>query len=175
MTKNEKYLIFVKEVHDDFYKYPFGVDIKNIRRDYITVECPQHGLYEVRADHHKYGIKCRSCSQGNDLGIYVESSANKNKNKWENIKSFLYFLQIQNENELFYKVGVTKDITKRLKEFPKNYKITVQGIFEDNLYKNIISEINIKNDFENFKYKPCQKFRGWTECFQVDMLNLYYS
>ena len=170
-----QYLKNVKIVHDNFYKYPFGADITNMRRDYITVECPNHGYYKVRADHHKNGIKCRQCSKGNDLGVYTRVSADKNKNEWSAIKSFLYFLEIENDTEIFFKIGVTKNIDKRLKEFPKNYNITVQGLFENSLYTNIMSENDIKEDFKNFKYTPSEKFRGWTECFEANMLNLYYS
>ena len=173
---NENYLEKCIEVHNNFYSYPNGVNINNIRFDYINVRCPIHGDFKVRADHHKSGIKCRKCNQGNDLGIFTKKLAQKNIKKWSKIDSHLYFLELKNDNELFYKVGVTTiDLKKRLKEFPKNYNIEIIGCFNESLYRNVISEADIMEDFYINKYEPIQNFRGKTECFSLNMLESYYN
>lgn len=94
MKFNEiEYMKACKSIHNNFYTYPLGANIKNIRKDKILVNCPIHGNYMVRADHHKYGIKCRNCSEGNDIGLYNKINAERNRIKWNNIKSYLYFFR----------------------------------------------------------------------------------
>lgn len=174
---NEEYLNIFLEIHNNYYSYPEGICITNSRKDYVVVKCPEHGIYKVRADHHKRGIKCRECSPGNKLGIFTKISAESHRDEWEKIDSMLYFLEIYDKEERFYKVGVTTflNLKSRIKEFPSNYIVKILLTCENNLYQNVIHESGIKEDCSFMKYIPKKDFRGKEECFKENPLNYYYE
>lgn len=171
----ESVLLQAREIHDNFYLYPNTV-LKSMREK-IEVECPIHGAFFVRADHHVRGIRCRECNEGNSLGIFNLTNAENHKEQWLKINSWLYFLEILSPEETFFKVGVTthSDMRNRVKELPKNYDIKVLCKFEDNLYHNTVSESIIKEEFSTFKYIPIKYFRGKEECFSENPLDHYYN
>lgn len=168
---------FIREgtlIHNGYYNYPNSV--YKGAREMIEVECPVHGAFNVRAGNHTIGVRCRKCNEGNSLGIFTRSTALKNKREWSQIPGLVYFLKLEDGDEVFFKVGVTYnlDINNRLKEFPKSYNIEVLLLDESNLYNSVISECNVKEDMQSFKYKPNKDFRGKEECFSENPLEYYY-
>lgn len=168
----EKILERCVEAHGKKFIYHY---IPDRVKDKIIAECSDHGVFEVRADHHFSGVDCRQCNPGNKLGVFSKGNANNHKKEWLKIKSLLYFLEIVSDEEIFYKVGVTvKGITKRVKEFPSKYKINVLHMHPNNLYDNTYLEEKVKETFKKVKYKPKVNFRGKEECFSENPLNYYY-
>ena len=174
-TSQEDYLNKCNTVHNNFYNY--SKVIFNNKRDYIEVECPEHGHFSIRADHHERGIKCRKCNQGNTLGVFNIKNAENHKEVWLNIPAWLYFLEIDNGIKTFYKVGLVtkKDINNRLKEFPKHFKTKLLYFEEGNLYNLTFCESQILKDFKLFSYFPSEDFRGKKECFTQNPLEYYYN
>jgi formate dehydrogenase assembly factor FdhD len=51
------------------------IRVINTQRDKITINCPQHGLFEQKLSNHLSGSACKSCG--------IHSMANKNKSTKE--------------------------------------------------------------------------------------------
>lgn len=175
ITKNEHFIKVVEKVHDNFYNYDrLNIETKS---DYIEVGCPIHGYFKVRAKHHERGIKCRKCNEGNPLGVFNVSNAINHKKEWLSIDAWLYFIKIESNDEVFFKVGVVtnENIKNRLKEFPKHYKIEVLYFEKGNLYDHTMSETKIISDFRILQYLPKEDFSGKNECFSDNPLEYYYN
>lgn len=174
IDKNRYFINIVEKVHNNFYIYDrLSLDKKS---DYIEVGCPIHGYFKVRANHHETGVKCRQCSQGNTLGVFNINNAINHKNEWLKIDAWLYFLEINNNEDVFFKVGVVtnEDIKNRLKEFPRHFKIKVLYLEKGNLYDHTFSETKIIQDFKILRFHPQEDFKGKQECFKENPLEYYY-
>lgn len=130
--------------------------------------CDEHGEYEQSFFDKKYGkSNCKECSKKSYLnnGFYIEKIAERNKEKWENIDAVLYIIELYNENEKFYKVGITKkyNIDKRFSAIP--YCVNVIQLFNLNLYDCVHVEKYIHDKLNDYNYEPKIKFDGYRECF----------
>lgn len=121
-------------------------------------------------------FKCPECSkEWNSLINNVKAGNAKSccgkkrgwsKTQWINFSnvSYLYVVELFNEEESFIKVGITtKDLIQRFKQLPYEFKLLrlIQGesgyIFDlENRFKSIYSQ---------FRYSPRLSFNGDTECF----------
>lgn len=114
----------------------------------------------------KCGLKKRG--KGSN-GIHNKITAERNKRKWLNKSAIVYTIQCFNNEESFFKMGITtRDIKKRFrskKEMPYNYRII--DIIYTNLYEAIYIENELHEKHGNHKYIPKIKFRGYTECFSM--------
>lgn len=175
LNKTQYFINKSNDVHNYYCLYDRLIFTR--KKDYIEVGCPVHGYFTVRADHHEAGIKCRNCNQGNPLGVFNKKNANNHKDKWLNIDAWLYFLEIFNGKDYFYKVGIVtkEDINNRLKEFPKHFQVNLLYFEKGNLYNHTYSEAQIIEDFSMFQYNPKEDFRGKKECFSVNPLEYYYE
>jgi hypothetical protein len=91
---------------------------------------------------------------------------NIEKNRLENInkKCILYKIKLFNDNECFYKIGVTiTPINNRLKQIP--YNVEIIELINTNLYDGYYQEQQLHEELSQFKYHPQIKFGGKTECF----------
>jgi len=82
----------------------------------------------------------------------------------------LYLLKVSSEDEVFYKIGVTKtSINTRYKNssLHKNYKINILEEVEGNLYDMFQVEQLLKKLYSLYKYIPKYRFDGCTECFSI--------
>jgi hypothetical protein len=114
-----------------------------------------------------YGCGCPECAKLNSEGYYCITRAKKMKDEWIKKECVVYLIRLYDENENFYKVGITKNkINKRFDSkisMPYNYEII--KIIKTNLYDAVHIEAEIKGSSENNKYIPNKYFHGRTECF----------
>lgn len=97
-------------------------------------------------------------------GTFNTTIMERNKNMFLKTPCFVYKIRLFNNNESFYKVGITtKDIKIRFRSFPYDYEVL--EIISINLYDAYIIEQEIHNHLKEYKYKPQIKFGGNTECF----------
>lgn len=166
---------FDSKLEKNLYRFKYKADLMKFLNKNLKESV--NGYFTVRADHHEAGIKCRNCNQGNPLGVFNKKNANNHKDKWLNIDAWLYFLEIFNGKDYFYKVGIVtkEDINNRLKEFPKHFQVNLLYFEKGNLYNHTYSETQIIEDFSMFQYNPKEDFRGKKECFSVNPLEYYYE
>lgn len=112
------------------------------------------------------GCNCRINSERYEKH-YDISKYEVDKEKFINIKANVYIIKCYNDNEIFYKIGIT---TRMLKErfcntqlMPYNYDIV--DIIETNMYDGIYKERELHEINKEYSYKPLIRFGGDSECF----------
>lgn len=169
----EDVLMKFKEVHGDTYEYILS-DFTNTN-DYTDIVCRKHGVFNQSIVNHMQGRGCRDC--GYDIvDVFRKESYVKNCIENYNGVANLYLIRCFNENEDFYKIGITcKDtISKR---FPRGTHMPYS--YEEILFlpskPEIVwdSENTLHEMFSSMRYEPNIVFGGSkTECFKFDDLNL---
>lgn len=163
-TEADKFIEKAKEVHGD--KYDYSKTEYVTARKKITVTCPLHGDFDIKAASHvnsKQG--CKECGH---------MFSTLKKNDWiaraKGRQGVFYIIKCYNDEETFYKFGITSTSTKKRYShrvhMPYTFEI-VKEVFSDDL--NYIWDLEKR--FKLFKkqkrYVPLIKFNGSsTECFK---------
>ena len=72
------------------------------------------------------------------------------------------------ENELFLKIGISKNIKYRFREkIP--YEVNVISFYLTDFFTAYDLEQQILNEYKSYKYIPDKKFKGHTECFNKEL------
>ena len=152
-------------IHD--YKYDYSLVNYVNAKTKIEIICPIHGSFFQEPNSHLSKCGCKKCSDA--LSSYYWTSKvweEKSKISKEFDSFKFYIIRCWCENENFYKIGKTyKKISKRFykNNFPYNYEIVqiIEGT-SDEITK---LEIQFKQTFKNFNYRPKIKFGGASECY----------
>lgn len=153
----EKFL----DVHKDTYDYS-----KYVHKDMHTksiIICREHGEFEQNANNHLH-LK-QGCPKCGKESHWIKSNyIRKAKGK---ICTF-YTLRCFNEQEEFYKIGITMNSVKKrynhISHMPYNYEIISEIHGEAGFIWNL--ELENKRKLKEFHYIPQMKFDGSkTECF----------
>lgn len=131
----------------------------------VEIVCPLHGKFSMTPNNHMRGQGCRKCFNGN---FFNRESWIKNSKGKEGI---FYILKCWNDNEEFYKVGITTYTKVSLR-----YSCKSKMPYEWELVKQIKStDLGYIWDLENFSkiensknhYLPLIYFKGHkNECFK---------
>ena len=161
----QKYIKNVKEIYSDLYlfdKLNFNGILNN-----VTLTCNLHGDFTTVARNVLRGKACPDC--------YPKDYNNFKFKSWKSIclnnKAYLYLLNIYNEEESFFKIGITKhkNINRRYSGFSKTgYKLELLSQIEDTPENIWTSEKLLIKYLKDFHYVPNNKFLGSsTECFKI--------
>jgi hypothetical protein len=132
--------------------------------DKVKIICPLHGVFEQGAYSHAARAGCPACGQERVRA----SSALEWFKQAEGRVSTIYFLHIFNDDEEFYKVGITcRSVKERYRNGGLNsysYEILAQHSSPDaaRIYD---WEQSILETFAHLRYWPKLRFGGETECF----------
>jgi len=125
-----------------------------------VVICNKHGEFNITPTSLKGGSKCNKCARENQEGGYAAVFRDAPETEL-----YLYVMKLESEDEIFYKIGLTKEPKRRSYQIP--YNVTVlklkKGKIKD-LY--LLEQRIIKSSWIN-NYKPSIKFSGYTECFLI--------
>jgi len=103
-------------------------------------------------------------SPNSSPGIYNIKNIEKNRLENINKKCILYKIKLFNDNECFYKIGITTTtINNRFRQIP--YNIEIIELINTNLYDGYYQEKQIHEELSQFKYIPQIEFGGKNECF----------
>lgn len=135
-------------------------DAKNFR-----IVCPEHGeqLLTFRGFlKNRHG--CPECTEN----LNGWSKTNFIKRARRNGNAIFYIIRCFNENEEFYKIGITTNSVKRRyasKKFPYSYEI----IHEISDKASVIWDLErlLLKIYKKYQYTPYISFSGATECFQL--------
>lgn len=161
---NDEFIRLAKIAHNNKYDYS-NTSYKNMRTK-IKITCKLHGDFLQTPNGHLSGRGCKKC---NMIGGY---SFNRFKNdpKLKNKLGILYLIEIKDDGNVYYKLGITsKTIYKRF--LHKNYKnisystlLTSKG----NLYEMFCLEQHILKHYISKLEKPISNFYGGaSECFKA--------
>jgi len=170
INKTEYFINQAKEIHGNKYDYS---KVKYINNKSKVIIISKYGEFLQTPNSHLAGDGCPilakenlSCVRGWSLKSWEQASKlSKNFTGYK-----LYFLECWDENESFYKIGITfTDIKNRFKyksHLPYNYKIL--KILESNVAKDIFNlEKHYKSIYKHYKYVPTKNFGGRQECFSI--------
>lgn len=152
----EEFVIKVNKKHNNFYNYAKVNYINN--RTKVIITCPIHGDFKQTPSNHITGKGCPKCKK---------SPLSKDSKDGHGI---LYLLLFQNSKEKFIKIGITNNIINRKYGFLKQYLVTELELYHGSYKKMHEYEHELKNKFYSHSYTPKYKFYGYTECFNVDIL-----
>ncbi len=156
---NDQVILKANEKHNELYKYDLTNYINN--KSYIQIFCKIHGWFSQRADAHLRGQGCSLCNKVGNL--------NESRPDLKNHPAKLYFYRLWNDDEEFYKVG----ITGTLRVFsPYNFEKISE--LRTTLYDAFREEQAFLKKFIQFRYTPKIKFGGWTECFRKEIYNIMF-
>lgn len=158
---------FLFKAKDYLTKYTvLNIDQYNGYLSPLQFKCNEHSIvFEQTPDSITRGYKgCSKCATENnsfDKQNYIKAHKD----------CVLYLIQLSNEKELFYKIGITHQNVKKRYESLKDYRITILHELSKDSKTILNMEEHIKGSIiNNYKYKPNIKFGGHTECFTVEAL-----
>lgn len=170
VKKKSIYESFIKKVTDVhsgsgyIYNYDEFDCMKGGRIKFI---CPTHGKVEADRKLHEEGSPCYECYKDNFTHtsyirhLYVDTCLNG---------SNIYLVKFKSDQEEFYKIGIAKDMKIRLKDFNlTNYETEiVHTVF--NKDSGIIWDLEheVHRLYKENRYRPLEKFGGYTECFKLN-------
>ena len=163
---NDYFINKAKLRHGDLYDYSLVEYTKATMK--VKIICKTHGVFEQRPTDH-YISGCPTC---NHISTYSKSSYINNANKHHNGEATLYFIQVFDDVENFYKVGITVyDTNERFGnfnsmpyDFHEIYTVTDNASLIWDLEKYLFSK------FSNYSYSPlCYFGGGILECFKFDI------
>lgn len=130
----------------------------NIHEDY----------YRNISDTYRSNFECVMCSRERNFG-WSRSRWIKYANESKNFESFkLYKIKLYNNNEEFYKIGITfTSMVSRMYSY-NNYSYEIIDVIEsdDGVYIwNLEKELHRKHKNNGLQYIPKTQFHGMTECF----------
>lgn len=176
LTKSKEHFVnAASDVHKNKYNYEATIYvIDSVKVDII---CPTHGIFRQTPSSHLQGNGCPACKRENASPWTAESWSNAADNS-NHFKQFtLYFTRLYQDEESFYKVGITfRDVHTRLQKIaPYKYEIINVITHEDpKIIYNL--EKYLKRTFKPYKYQPLKSFGGSKhECFKFDTPNLIES
>lgn len=149
------------KAHGDSYCYRKSIYISSHEK--VVIGCKTHGEFsQVPADHMR-GIGCPKCAFGT-LGWSRTGYINLCKN--HNGKSTIYIIRCFNENESFYKIGITAvGVKKRFRKSEMPYSYEVVDTFEADAGYIWDLERQVHSLNKANSYTPKITFGGMTECF----------
>lgn len=140
----------------------------------VKIICKTHGVFLQTPYGHMQGYDCPKCGilKGLSKKISLGYGNNFGRSSYTNPTglSFVYVFKVYSENEIFYKIGITKDIQTRQKDIEKDSgRYSTECIFK--FHTDCTSAWDIEKvlhyDNRGFRYKPNFKFAGSTECFST--------
>lgn len=163
----EEWIKRFQKIHKEKYIYP---EIVHNGRKKISIFCKLHGIFYQCPESHAKGNGCKKCSQ------LLCTFRKKDWIKKANGKpGTFYILKCWNENEQFYKVGITFNSVK-MRYHMKNsitykYKVIKEETSSNLSYIWDKEKKTIKK-LQKFHYTPLLPFQGsYSECFsQIEQL-----
>lgn len=157
------------EVHNYFYFYDKYIYTGTDRKSVIT--CPVHGDFlQAFSSHINARQGCPKCAE--ETKGWSKTYFKEKCEKHHDGLGIFYILKCFDENETFYKLGITsRSIKKRYcakKSMPYNYEV-IQEIIDvsDNIWS---LELFLKKYIKEFQilYTPLKQFAGdYSECFHL--------
>lgn len=179
---SEDFYKIVDKIHNGNYSYP----IKDFTggKNYITIFCKRHGIFNQKAAEHIRGVGCNECGNertriknaDNPCG-WSHASWKKAGKSSKNFNGFkCYIIKCWNDKEEFYKIGKTfTTVEKRFRnkrDMPYNYEMV--KLFEGEARKISKLEKKLQKQNKKFEYIPNNVFEGMYECFSSIKILLKY-
>ena len=161
----ESFIHKAKSIHGDTYDYSL-VEYGNNAIDKVKIICKEHGVFEMSPNSHlSKSSNCPECSRR-----HTGWTKTSWKKSCEGKVAKLYIIRCFNDEESFYKIGITNKTSLQERFYHKSlmpYKYEIVKIVESE--KDPIHIYNLERALHivhrNVQYSPLIDFAGKTECF----------
>ena len=162
----QEFITIAAEKHNNLYDYSKVEYVDNMTL--VDIICKTHGVFKQLPNKHLQMRGCPTCAK---------EGKGWSKSKWKlKVKGVatLYIIKVYDEEEAFIKVGrTTTSVKKRFAskhELPYKYEILKKIVDTDS---NTIwdLEIKYKRHFKSSSYVPKKIFGGFTECYDIKILD----
>ena len=162
INRKQYFKNMLKEIYGN--KYKFIIDNTDRKKGFNYLICPIHGKVEFDNENIFTGCGCKKCSTTNAA------------------KTLFYLINLKNEKENFYKIGISgysiHGDVKRYKQYKSlGYQIKELKIIEfSNEIELRLFELKIKHLIKPYLYTP-EKWKNntSTECFSDQVLELLFD
>lgn len=151
-----------ESIHHDRYDYSL-VNYKGDAHDHVDIICSDHGVFAQSYANHYSGKGCPSCAKEYSPRLrsgFIKSYIDKNY-------ASLYLLRCFNDEENFYKIGITtKPLVRRFggkSAMPYSYETLHLFLADGESVWNL--EKVLHRSYKSVKYIPNLSFGGMYECF----------
>ncbi len=145
--------------HGDVYDYSLVEYIATHTK--VDIICKKHGKFSQKPNTHLSGHGCNRC---NNIGGYDYNRLTTDPDL-VGVDGYLYLIEMYNENEKFYKIGIARNIKSRLSGITSQYSHRVISTIKLTLLNAFILEQNII--MVHTTYSPSTLFAGHTECLML--------
>lgn len=156
-------------IHDNQYDYSLITGKYKSNRTKLPVICRVHNTISyISANHHidRRQGGCKDCAKLK-FGRWNIKTLSKNFSYHYNKPFCVYLIKISREEEYFYKVGITSNIIKRVRQLNEelqSYVVEVLIQNWSNTVECVLLEKYILSEYKESKYIPPYEFGGYTEC-----------
>ena len=173
--KNKKQVIIeANKVHNHRYDYSLFDYIDSKTKS--TIICKLHGQFKQTMDSHiNRKANCPVCVKETNYVVF-EGKYNEvyfQNNYSRNTPGVFYIIKLYSSDEEFVKIGITsKNIEERFKYLylECDYKIEVLYSLDTTVFEAFVLEQKLLKKYKNNKHKPLIKFKGYTECFNLEQV-----
>ena len=162
-----------KDLRSDFDNIDYSKAVWENNNTKVKLRCKLHNYeYEQRPSHHIAGVQgCANCMK--QTIMYTKENLERHSIFFENHTSFLYVTKLKNDNEEFYKVGITSSdrLQYRMNSLRKEYSALIEYCQEGLTVDMYNLEQRFLEEFRKYKYIPKKHFTGHTECLTVNPIN----
>lgn len=177
IDKNDFFRKKAERVRSDFNNIDYTHINYTSVKDNLQLRCKIHNYgYKQRSTHHILGTQgCPYCMK--QTVKYDEYNFEKHKDFFKNKQGILYVIKLSNNNEEFFKIGITSPhrLEYRMNQFRKIYNVYIEYIQKGFIKDIYLLEQKFLREFNKFKYKPLMKFTGYTECLTLNPVIEYYQ
>lgn len=173
------FVVKAKEIHGDKYDYSYIRDYTNCKED-VAIYCNQcDDLFNQTPDNHLQNKGCPTCNSVSMYSkrLYVEHAVKNYDNKIN-----LYLIEVFNDNEMFFKVGVTmKTLNERFgSDIHMPYRFNEVCFLTLDANVAVESETLFHKKLKEYHYIPEIPFGGhMKECFSIEGIDkateLFYN
>lgn len=154
--------------HFNKYSYDLTTYSGCVKTSKMQIVCTTHGVF-LQTPYNHYGIgqgcpECGKMTQGGKSKTDHVNSANKTDGK-----SYIYLIRCSSNDELFYKIDISVTGVKgryNRSNMPYNWEVIHEAcLIAEDVWE---YEKHLLNLLKHHSYVPTQKFRGYSECFNLD-------
>lgn len=164
----EQFIEEAVKLHEDKYEYKNSIYLSS--KEKIIITCPLHGDFQQLPTSHLQGSGCPKCGRIEAGGFSRTKFIERAKGRL----CIFYTLKCFNENEEFYKIGITmltvEDRYNTIVRMPYLYEVISEIHGEAGAIWDM--EKGEKRKLKKFRYQPTIHFAGSkTECFTQYKVN----
>jgi hypothetical protein len=166
----EEFIYNSTMIHGNKYDYSKVIYVTNKKK--VEIICKIHGSFFQTPNDHIGKHGCRKCSEECQLNYNLKEAYSK---KNEDLPLDLYVLELDRNGDIFLKIGISKEVNKRIINIQTKSKAKVKKllILPTTLKEATLIEDKVLKDLRS-KYKKfhTKQFAGYSECFKIEAKNL---